>query len=185
MIEPLNPHSRFDQYGTKINRTHSPALAYGIPWMMIVFFSTTPILPVIASSPVLPPMGFIVFLAWLLYRPGLLPFWAGIPLGFFDDLLSGQPIGSAVLLWSTTMLAAEVIEARFPWRAFRQDWLTAAGILACYLIFAAMISGVLPNVSLLIGLSVQLIVSILVFPLVVKLVSLLDQFRLRRWKEVG
>lgn len=185
MMQPLNPNSRFDQYGTKINRTHSPALAYGIPWVLIIFCSMTPILPVIASAPVLPPLGFITFLAWLLYRPGLMPFWAPIPLGLIDDLLSGQPIGSAVLLWSTTMLAIEAVEARLPWRGFRQDWLTASIILTFYLIFAAMISGVVPSLPLLVSIGIQLSVSVLIFPLVAKLVSLLDQFRLRRWKEVG
>lgn len=185
MMQPLNPNSRFDQYGTKINRTHSPALAYGVPWAMIVFFSAAPVLPLIASSPVLPPLGFIAFLGWLLYRPGLLPFWAGIPLGIFDDLLSGQPIGSAVLLWSTTMLAIEAVEARLPWRGFRQDWLTAAIVLAFYLFFAALIAGVWPNLSLLIALALQLAVSALIFPLVAKLVSLLDQFRLTRWRVIG
>ncbi len=184
-MQPLNPKSRFDQYGTKINRTHSPALAYGIPWVMIAFFSLTPVLPVIASAPVVPPLGFIAFLAWMVYRPGLLPFWAGIPLGLFDDMLSGQPIGSAVLLWSTTILAIEAVEARLPWRGFRQDWLTASVILAVYLICAAMIAGVLPTAPLLISIGLQLAVSVLIFPLMAKLVSLLDQFRLRRWKEVG
>lgn len=184
-MQPFNPKSRFDQYGTKINRTHSPALAYGIPWAMIIFFSMTPILPVIASAPVVPPLGFIAFLAWMIYRPGLLPFWSGIPLGLFDDMLSGQPTGSAVLLWSTTILAIEAVEARLPWRGFRQDWLTASVILAVYLVSAAMIAGVIPTRPLLVSIGLQLAVSILIFPIMTKLVSVLDQFRLRRWKEVG
>ena len=184
-MEPLNPNSRFDEYGTKINRTHSPALAYGVPWGMILLFSMTPVLPIIASSPVMPPLGFIAFLAWLMYRPGFLPFWAGIPLGLFDDLFSGQPVGSAVLLWSVTMLATEIVEARLPWRGFVQDWLTAGIILTVYLVAAAAISGANPGTSLIVAIGIQLGVSILIFPLVAKLVSLLDRFRLTRWRVIG
>jgi hypothetical protein len=43
----------------------------------------------------------------------LLPVWAGTLLGLFDDMVSGQPMGSAITLWSITMLALDVIEARF------------------------------------------------------------------------
>ena len=36
----------------------------------------------------------------------------------FDDLFSGQPMGSAMLLWSVAMIALEAIEQRFPWRGY-------------------------------------------------------------------
>ena len=66
-----------------------------------------------------------MLLGWRMVRPGLLPLWAGAPLGAFDDLVSGQPFGSAILLWSLAMIAIELIETRFPWRGFWQDWFTA------------------------------------------------------------
>ena len=66
----------------------------------------------IASAPVLPPLGFLAFVAWRQLRPGLLPVWAGLPLGLFDDLFSGQPFGTAVMLWSIAAIVLDVIEAR-------------------------------------------------------------------------
>lgn len=61
--------------------------------------SLVTLLPVVATVPFLPPFGLLMFLGWRLLRPGALPVWAAAPLGLFDDLVSGQPLGSAVLLW--------------------------------------------------------------------------------------
>src|SRR3546814_6157237 len=58
--------------------------------------------------------------------------WSGAVLGAIDDRFSGQPFGSAILLWSLAMLVLEFVEARFPWRGFWQDWLTAGLASACH-----------------------------------------------------
>ena len=135
-------------------------------------------MPVIASAPVLPPFGFLLMLAWRQVRPGVLPVWAGLPLGAFDDLFSGQPFGSAILLWSLAMIALDLIEARFPWRNYWLDWLAAAGLVcACQvlaLIFANAAGGAAGP-----GLIVpQLATAILLYPLSGRLVSALDRLRL-------
>lgn len=184
-MERLNPNARRDQFGSKINRDHSPVLAYGIPWLSILFASLSPLLPIIAPLPLLPPLGFIFLLAWRVLRPGLLPLWAGLPLGFFDDLFSGQPLGSGILLFSLTMIALDLIELRFPWRGFWQDWGVAAVFVTLYLILAILFSGAaLPLVQYPLILP-QLILSILLFPLVAQVVSLLDRFRLKRIRKFG
>ena len=36
----------------------------------------------------------------------------------FDDLYSGQPFGSAIMLWSIAAIALEIVETRLPWRNF-------------------------------------------------------------------
>lgn len=180
MIDRLSPKARRDQYGTKINRDHSPLLIYGIPWLTIIVASLTPMLPVIASAPVLPPLGFIVFLAWQLVRPGLLPFWAGIPLGLWDDLFSGQPIGSAIMLWSLTLLALEVIETRFPWRGFWLDWLTASLLLLIYIVATTFIAGIVPSLHMVMLIVPMIAISILIYPFVARIISALDRLRLLR-----
>jgi rod shape-determining protein MreD len=179
-METLHPKARRDPYGSRINRAHNPLLAYGLPWLTILLGSLSPWLPVIAPAPVLPPLGFVFLLAWRLLRPGLLPLWAGLPLGLFDDFYSGQPFGSAVLLFSLTLLAIELIEIRFPWRNFWLDWLTASAMLTVYLAAAAVLSGAELTFVQLSVILPQLLLSIVLFPLVARLVAMLDRLRLMR-----
>jgi rod shape-determining protein MreD len=184
-MERLHAKARRDPYGSKINRTHSSLAAYGIPWLTIMLGSLTPWLPVIAPAPVLPPFGFMLLLAWRLARPGLLPLWAGLPLGLFDDLYSGQPFGSGVLLFSLTLIAIELIEIRFPWRNFWLDWLTATAMIVTYLIVAALLSGAELALMQLAVILPQLLLSVVLFPVVARLVAQLDRLRLMRVRRLG
>ncbi|HYC81077.1 MAG TPA: rod shape-determining protein MreD [Croceibacterium sp.] len=184
-MERLNPQSRRDPFGSRINRAQSPLLAYGLPWLTILLGSLTPWLPIIAPAPVLPPFGFMLMLAWRLLRPGLLPLWAGLPLGLFDDLYSGQPLGSGIVLFSLTLIAIELLEIRFPWRSFWLDWLTAGLILALYLAFAALLSGAELTFVQLTVIGPQLLLSIVLVPLVARMVALLDRLRLMRVRYLG
>jgi len=184
-METLHPRARRDPFGSKINRTHLPLLAYGLPWLTILVGSLTPWLPVISPAPVLPPFGFVMLLAWRLLRPGLLPLWAGLPLGLFDDLYSGQPVGSAVLLFSLALIAIELIEIRFPWRNFWLDWLTASAMLVIYLAIAALFSGAELTLVQLRVILPQLVLSIVLFPVIARLVAHLDRLRLMRVRRLG
>ena len=98
MILPPRIRVRGRMMRQRINRAPSPVLAVGLPWLSIMVSSIASTILVIASAPVMPPLGFLAYLAWRQLRPGLLPMWAGLPLGVVDDLYSGQPFGSAVLL---------------------------------------------------------------------------------------
>lgn len=164
----------------RINRMHSPMIAVGAPWLLVMLGSLAPILPLIASAPIVPPFGFLVLVAWQQLRPGLFPVWAGLPLGLFDDLFSGQPLGSAVLLWSITMIALDVIEARFPWRGFVHNWLVAAGFIAAYLLITLEIANHGAAQTALAVLAPQLVISILSYPLTARLVGAFDRLRLVR-----
>jgi rod shape-determining protein MreD len=183
-MERLNPQSRRDPYGSRINRRESALLAYGLPWSTILLGSLTPWLPIIAAAPVLPPLGFLLMLAWRLLRPGLLPTWAGLPLGFFDDLYSGQPMGSGVLLFSLALIIVELIEIRFPWRNFWLDWLTAAGIVVPYIVVAALISGAKPTAVQLAAIAPQVLLAVVLFPIVARIVAMLDRLRLMRVRRI-
>ena len=182
-METLHPNARRDPFGSRINRAQSPILAYGLPWLSILLGSLTPWLPIIAPAPLLPPFGLMMLLAWRLLRPGLLPLWAGLPFGLFDDLYSGQPFGSGILLFSLVLIAIELIEIRFPWRNFWLDWFTAAAVLTGYLTVTALLSG-----SSLMQLTVivpQLLLSIVLFPVVARLVAQLDRLRLMRVRRIN
>lgn len=181
-MERYAPRARSDAYGRRINRTHSPIIATVLPWLTIMLGSLLPIFFMASALPVVPPFGFVMLLAWRLVRPGLLPVWAGLPLGLFDDLFSGQPFGSAILLWSITMIALELLDRRIPWRTFVQDWAAAGLALASYIFLAFVASGGHPQTAGLIALGPQLLFAVALFPAAAGLVALLDRLRLFRWR---
>jgi rod shape-determining protein MreD len=162
----------------RINRAPSPFVARSIPWLTIGFGSVLPGWLLIASAPVLPPFGFLAFVAWRQLRPGLLPVWAGLPLGMVDDLFSGQPFGSAVLLWSIAAIVLDVVEARLPWRNFLTEWLVAIGLIAVYVILCLALANLGGAASPLRVIVPQLVISIFAYPLVGRLVALADRLRL-------
>ncbi|WP_336986539.1 rod shape-determining protein MreD [Altererythrobacter aquiaggeris] len=177
----FKPFSLSKDYGPRrINRDVSPTLATLIPWASVLLASVIPQIWLITGIPLLPPLGFLVLVTWRLSRPGLFPVWAAFPLGLWDDLLSGQPLGSAILLWSLVMIALEFIEARFPWRGFLHDWLTVAAVLTAYLVTAALFSGGTGALDRLPLVVPQLLLSIIIFPLIGAIVAILDRLRLLR-----
>jgi rod shape-determining protein MreD len=175
--------ARRDEFGSRIDRRHSGMLAIGIPPLSILLASLLPILFVASAVPLIPPLGLMMLIGWRLVRPGIMPVWAGFPLGLWSDLFSGYPFGSAILLWSMAMLAIEALEARFPWRGFVQDWLTATLILSSYLLFAAVLSGAVVSVPLLQAILPQLLLSVLLFPIVSRMIARLDRLRLMRFRK--
>ncbi len=185
MIARINPRSRRDRYGSRINRDHSQLLANFVPWASIILASVIPIFPLVSGIPLWPPLGFLLLLSWRFVRPGLLPVWAGFPLGLWDDLFSGQPFGSGILMWSLAMIAIDYIEARFPWRGFLQDWMTAAFATGIYLALAALLSGGYFGYERVLLVGPQFLIAILVFPLLSRLVAILDRLRLLRIRVIG
>jgi len=147
-----------------------------VPIGSVLVGSLVTIVPMIAHYPVLPPFGLLVLLGWRLLRPELFPIWAAAPFGLFDDLVSGQPLGSAILLWTISFFAVELFDQRLVWRDFWQDWLIAAGAIAFCLIGGRLIaSPIAAHVDTM--LLVQILVSIMLFPLLARLVAWLDRKR--------
>lgn len=180
-MERYAPRARSDAYGRRINRTHSPLIALAVPWLSVMVASLLPMFFIATALPLVPPFGLMMLLAWRLVRPGLLPVWAGLPLGLFDDLFSGQPLGSGVFLWSAAMISIEVLDRRLPWRSFPQDWIAAALALLAYIAAAFVFSGASMGTPALIALGPQVILSILLFPGAARLVASLDRARLTRY----
>lgn len=148
--------------------------------MSMVTFS-----PVIASATVLPPLSFMVLICWRMLRPGMLPVWAGAPLGAFDDLYSGQPLGSAILLWSLTMLAMEIIDGRFRYRGFLQDWLVAACLFTGYILLSTLIASAAGGSAPLYAVVPQMVLTVLLYPAVTGMVALMDKVRLVPMRKIG
>jgi rod shape-determining protein MreD len=162
----------YKPFETKIPAGRSRA----IPWATVMAGSLITIIPVVATIPLLPPFGFVMLLAWrLLARFAFRP-WAAAPLGFFDDLVSGQPLGSAVLMWSLAFVAIDMIEQRLAFRDYWQDWLIAGGLIAaCILVgrFIAVPVGAHVDTILI----AQIAVTILMFPFAARIVAAIQNKR--------
>lgn len=168
---------------TLVYRGYQPALSFkarAVPTVSTMLGSLLPgMLPIIAQAPIVPPFGLLMLLAWRLLRPGLWAVWAPLPLGFFDDLASGQPVGSAMLSWTLAFLAIDASERSLLWRDYVQDWVVAsAAIAGCLLagyVFALFAGGAAPIYAIV----PQALASMLFFPAVARLCARLDAWRLR------
>lgn len=166
----------------RIGQPASKLRLQAIPIVSVMLFSALPLmLPAIASSAFLPPLGLLMFLAWRLLHPTLWPVWIGLPLGLWDDCLAGQPIGSAMGLWTIAMLIIDYIDQRTYWRGYWQDWLIAAtAILAIQLAAAALAHPGVGLTALIPQIGFQTLVAILLFPVMVRFAARLDSARLMR-----
>lgn len=150
--------------------------AWTIPALSVMAGSALTLLPMIFTFPILPPFGLMMLLGWRLARPDSLPIWAPLLLGLFDDLISGQPFGSSMLLWMISFLVIDLLDQRLVWRDFWQDWLLAAGGIAATLIAGRLIAspiGAHVDTVLLL----QVIVSIMLYPVISRLIAWLDRKR--------
>jgi rod shape-determining protein MreD len=166
------------EYESRIERHQSPLRVLLVPIVSVMAASVVTALPIFVDGPMLPPLGLLMLLAWRLMRPGIWPAWVGLPFGLFDDLFSGQPFGSAAFLWSLVMLAIELIDARAIWRDHVQDWLIASVAIMLTILGGLAISGLAhraPEIDVVVP---QILISILAFPLMVRLCARLDGWRL-------
>lgn len=166
------------EYESRFDREQSLFKMLAIPIASVAIASMITALPIFTKEPLLPPLGLLMFLSWRLMRPGLLPVWSGVPFGLMDDVFSGQPFGSAGLLWSLAMLFIEIIDSRAIWRDHLQDWVIAAILIAAVLMGGLWIAGMAhgaPDPAVLIP---QIILSILLYPLAVRICARLDSWRL-------
>jgi len=166
------------EYESRFDREQSLLKMLAIPIASVAIASMITALPIFTKEPLLPPLGLLMFLSWRLMRPGLQPVWSGVPFGLMDDVFSGQPFGTAGLLWSLAMLFIEIIDSRAIWRDHLQDWVIAAILIAAVLMGGLWIAGMAhaaPDPAVLIP---QIILSILLYPLAVRICARLDSWRL-------
>lgn len=166
------------EYKSRFYREQSDIKMMMVPVISVMVGSMVTTMPLIVQHPLLAPMGFLIFLAWRLMRPEFWPMWAGLPLGLFDDMFSGQPFGSSGLLWSLTMLAVQMIDTRTPWRDYWQDWFIAGVLIVLALFIGLAIVGLAHNRPEMTILIPQILFSILIFPLIVRICARLDAIRL-------
>lgn len=149
-----------------------------LPLVSTIIGSMTVLLPVIAEWPLMPPFGLLMLLAWRLLRPELWPAWIGVPLGLVDDLFSGQPLGSAIFLWTMILIALDLLDRRLVWRDYLQDWLIAALAIIFGIGGGLVAANIGDGNGKLVQVAPQIIVSILIYPGVARFCAVLDRWRL-------
>lgn len=165
----------------RLYRTRSPLRVRGTPVVSVMLGSLIPsILPVVALSPIMPPLGLMTLLAWRLLRPELWPLWIGLPLGFFDDIVTGHPVGTAMCLWTLALIVIDMASVRLLWRDYAQDWLIASIAIITVIAMSWLLMHFAPGGG---GgpfrqLAPQLLLSPFIFPVVARLCARLDRWRL-------
>ncbi|SIN92261.1 rod shape-determining protein MreD [Parasphingorhabdus marina DSM 22363] len=167
-------------YRSRLNRQPSQLRIKVVPAVTVILGSMITALPLITDYPILPPMGLLILLAWRLIRPGYWPVWAGFPLGLVDDMFSGQPFGSAALLWSLIFIALETLDNRGVGRDYWQDWLIASLSIIFVLICGMLVIDFQSNLLRLEILVPQILLSILLYPFVTRLIGAVDSWRVAR-----
>lgn len=164
--------------GPRLGGNPSRFRLLGTPFIAVMLGSMLTALPVIAQSPVMPPLGLLLLLSWRLLRPELWAAWIALPLGFFDDMMTGQPLGSAMCLWTVTMMSIDIIERRLIWRDYWQDWLIASfAVIFCTIggLWFARLTGGGGTIALI---APQILWSILLYPFVARQCAWLDRWRI-------
>lgn len=105
-------------------------LARAIPALSVAAASLLPLAPVVAEVGWMPNTGLLLLLAWRLLRGDVIPAWWAAPLGLWNDLVLGLPIGVSVVTFTAAMILLDLLDRRTMWRDYWIEWLIAAGIIA-------------------------------------------------------
>jgi rod shape-determining protein MreD len=150
------------------------------PAISVMLASLLVVLPIVSMSGWYPSFGFLALIAWRLLRGDAFPTWWAAPLGFFNDLVAGNPIGLSVAVWTAAMLALDIADRRTQWRGYWLEWALAGLLLlgqeAAEWRVAQIMDASLPFLSIV----PPLVISILAFPIAAWLVARIDRWRLGR-----
>ena len=138
------------------------------------------VLPIIVSTPIIPDFAFLVLLAWRLLRPEMWSVTTAIPLGLLNDLLAGHPLGQSAALWTSIFLIMDLVDSRVAWRDYWMDWMLAAVFILGYTFGDWAIGRWMGSTAEFGILWPQIGASILLYPVVARIVLVLDRWRLAR-----
>ena len=138
------------------------------------------LLPIVVSSPVVPDFAFLVLISWRLLRPELWTATTALPLGLFNDLVAGHPLGQSMAIWTITLLILDFVETRAVFRDFWMDWLLASVLILFNTFGSWVVAMMMGSRTSVIVLWPQLALSILAYPVIARLIVLLDRWRLTR-----
>ena len=151
-----------------------------IPAWSVAAASCVAVLPIVSQVGWVPDFGFLFLLAWRLLRGDVIPAWWAAPLGLFNDLVTGTPIGFSVATWTAAMIALDLLDRRTMWRDYWVEWALAAVLVLGHGAARWQIDGLM-GATLPFSTSVPgLVISVLTFPLAAWAASRVDRWRLGR-----
>ena len=151
-----------------------------VPILSTIFSSILVLLPIVVTSPLIPDLAFLVLIAWRLLRPEMWSATTALPLGLFNDLVAGHPIGQSMALWTITFLAFDMLDSRLLFRDYWMDWFFASLAILFYVFGGWWIGRLMGSSADFAVMMPHLVASILTFPVVARLVLALDRWRLSR-----
>ena len=119
-------------------------------------------------------------IGWRLLRSDPWPAWWAAPLGLFNDLVTGEPVGLSVALWTAVMIVLDLVDRRTIWRDYWIEWGLAAVLLLINESLQRWAAGLMGASLPYSKIVPPLLVSIFVFPIAAWIVSRIDRWRLGR-----
>lgn len=155
-------------------------LARAIPALSVGIASLLGLLPIVAEVGWMPPAGFLLLLAWRLLRSDVIPAWWAAPLGLWNDLVLGLPVGLSVATWTAAMILLDLLDRRTMWRDYWLEWLLAAALVTVAELARVQIDSAMGASYPVVAILPSLAIAILTFPLAAWTASALDRWRLGR-----
>lgn len=155
-------------------------MAEWVPAISVMIGSLVAILPVISATGWWPDWGLLLLVGWRMLRADAWPAWWAAPLGFFNDLMTDNPIGLSIATWSAIMIVLDFVDRRTQWRDYWIEWAVATLLVAAAEVaqwrIAALAGASLPFAQTA---GPSILVAILCFPLAALAVARIDRWRLR------
>jgi rod shape-determining protein MreD len=151
-----------------------------VPIISTILACMFALLPIIVNSPFIPDFGFLMLIAWRLLRPEMWTPVVALGMGLFNDIITGQPIGQSMGLWTIIFIIFDIIDGRLLFRDYWMDWLFASLAIISYIFGGWYIGHLMGNGSSFTIMLPQLGASILAYPIIARFTLFLDRWRLSR-----
>lgn len=146
----------------------------------IALASLLGLLPIVAQVGWGPSFGFLMLIAWRLLRADAFPGWWAAPLGLWNDLVVGEPVGLSVLTWTLAILLLDLADRRTMWRDYWLEWLLAAVLLFIGAVIRWQVDALMGAHHEFHMIWAPLAIAVLAFPVAAWAASRLDWWRLGR-----
>lgn len=151
-----------------------------VPFVSTLAAILMSLLPIVAVSPWVPNLGFLLLITWRLLRPEIWSAQVALGMGLAADLVSGAPPGQSMLLWTAAFLALDYVDSLLGVRDYWLDWVLAAAAMLFHSVgvwYIALLMGSDVSFAIMVP---QLGLGILAYPIAARLVLALDRWRLAR-----